>query len=109
MQRRRASGRRSGAQRRRQLGGRHGARHRQGDSQLALLLQQPLGTDQSQADKLAVAVDAVPLEVQVAERPELAAGHREAARLLDPILAGEVTTGTWDPTRRRWTASARSA
>jgi hypothetical protein len=33
---------------------------------------------------------------------DLAAGHREAAALLDPILTGEVTSGLWDPTRRRW-------
>jgi hypothetical protein len=35
---------------------------------------------------------------------ELAAGHRDAAALLDPILSGEITTGQWDPTRQRWTA-----
>ena len=34
--------------------------------------------------------------------PQLAAGHRAAAALLDPILGGRAT-GTWDPVRRRWT------
>lgn len=35
---------------------------------------------------------------------ELAAGHRDAAALLDPILSAEVTAGRWNPTRQRWTA-----
>jgi Nucleotidyl transferase AbiEii toxin, Type IV TA system len=34
---------------------------------------------------------------------ELAAGHRDAADLLDPILSGDITAGRWDPARRRWT------
>ena len=33
---------------------------------------------------------------------ELAAGHRDAAALLDPILKGEIATGRWDRTRQRW-------
>jgi Nucleotidyl transferase AbiEii toxin, Type IV TA system len=40
---------------------------------------------------------------------ELAAGHRDAAALLDPILSGEVTGGQWDPGRRRWVAGKPSA
>lgn len=35
---------------------------------------------------------------------ELTAGHRDASALLDPILEGEVATGMWDSTQRRWTA-----
>jgi hypothetical protein len=33
---------------------------------------------------------------------ELADAHADAASLLDPILAGEIRTGTWDPDARRW-------
>ena len=33
---------------------------------------------------------------------ELASGHRDAAALLDPILAGEIDAGQWDSTQRRW-------
>ncbi|HEY6549903.1 MAG TPA: hypothetical protein VIY71_01740 [Solirubrobacterales bacterium] len=29
-------------------------------------------------------------------------GHSEAAALLDPILSGEIFTGTWSPTERCW-------
>lgn len=39
-------------------------------------------------------------EVGVPE--ELAAGHRDAAALLDPILDGTVANGRWNPTQRRW-------
>jgi hypothetical protein len=39
-------------------------------------------------------------EVGVPE--DLAAGHRDAAALLDPILAGAISSGRWDPARRRW-------
>jgi hypothetical protein len=35
---------------------------------------------------------------------ELGAGHRDAAALLDPVLAGKVTSGTWNPAERRWVA-----
>ncbi|HWE34693.1 MAG TPA: nucleotidyl transferase AbiEii/AbiGii toxin family protein [Solirubrobacteraceae bacterium] len=34
---------------------------------------------------------------------DVAVGHRESAALLDPILSGEATYGSWDPERRRWT------
>jgi hypothetical protein len=34
--------------------------------------------------------------------PDLGAGHELAARLLDPVLAGEVAAGTWDPVTRDW-------
>lgn len=33
---------------------------------------------------------------------ELAAAHADAAALLDPMLAGDVRTGTWEPDARRW-------
>jgi hypothetical protein len=33
---------------------------------------------------------------------ELADAHANAAALLDPILAGEIRTGTWEPSARRW-------
>jgi len=42
-------------------------------------------------------------EVGVPE--ELAAGHRDAAALLDPILDGGIATGKWNPTQRRWIAT----
>ena len=34
----------------------------------------------------------------------LEAGHRDAAALLDPVLAGKVKSGAWNPARRRWVA-----
>ncbi len=34
--------------------------------------------------------------------PDLAAGHALAARLLDPILSGEVAAGTWHPGHEGW-------
>ena len=34
--------------------------------------------------------------------PDLDAGHDLAASLLDPVLAGEVAAGTWDPAARGW-------
>ena len=34
--------------------------------------------------------------------PDLGAGHDLAARLVDPVLAGGVVTGTWDPVVRSW-------
>lgn len=37
---------------------------------------------------------------------ELAAGHADAAALLDPILGGEVAAGAWDPRDRRWSVRA---
>jgi nucleotidyltransferase AbiEii toxin of type IV toxin-antitoxin system len=39
---------------------------------------------------------------------DLEAGHRDAAALVDPILSGEVASGTWDSTRRRWAAEKSS-
>lgn len=35
---------------------------------------------------------------------EMLAAHAEAARLLDPVLAGDIERGRWDPERRRWIA-----
>jgi hypothetical protein len=32
----------------------------------------------------------------------LAAGHEEAACLLDPILSGEIAAGTWSSSQQRW-------
>ena len=34
--------------------------------------------------------------------PDLGAGHDLAVRLVDPVLAGEVVAGTWDPAARSW-------
>lgn len=42
------------------------------------------------------------LAKEVGAPGELTAGYRDAAALLDPILTGEVGTGQWDSTRRRW-------
>lgn len=47
------------------------------------------------------------LAKEVGVRGELASGHRDAADLLDPILAGEVGAGLWDPTQRRWIAGSQ--
>lgn len=47
------------------------------------------------------------LAKEVGVPDELAAGHRDAATLLDPILSGEVTSGRWDPARQRWTADKK--
>ncbi len=44
------------------------------------------------------------LAEEVGVPPELTAGHRDASSLLDPILAGEVRTGRWDPSQRRFGA-----
>jgi hypothetical protein len=33
---------------------------------------------------------------------EVGAGHATAAAFLDPILAGEVASGVWDPHARAW-------
>ena len=44
------------------------------------------------------------LAEEVGVPAELAAGHRDAAALLDPVLGGEVATGTWDCAQRRWIA-----
>lgn len=34
--------------------------------------------------------------------PDIGAGHAAAAGRLDPILAGEVLSATWDVARGRW-------
>jgi Nucleotidyl transferase AbiEii toxin, Type IV TA system len=47
------------------------------------------------------------LAEEVGVPSELAAGHRDAAALLDPILAGEVPTGKWDPAQRCWFPACR--
>jgi hypothetical protein len=44
------------------------------------------------------------LAKEVGVPAELEAGHHDAAALLDPVLSGEVATGTWDRARRRWLA-----
>jgi hypothetical protein len=44
------------------------------------------------------------LAKEVGVSGELAAGHRDAAALLDPILNGEIAAGRWDPTQRCWVA-----
>ena len=44
------------------------------------------------------------LAEQVGVPGDLEAGHIDAAALVDPILSGEVPSGTWDSTRRRWAA-----
>ncbi len=35
--------------------------------------------------------------------PDLHAGHAAGARLLDPVLTGDVVSGTWDPSASGWT------
>lgn len=42
------------------------------------------------------------LAEEVGAPDDLEAGHRAAATLLDPILAGEVSEGGWDPSELRW-------
>jgi hypothetical protein len=44
------------------------------------------------------------LAKEVGASETLEAGHRDAAALLDPVLSGEVTTGTWNKDERRWVA-----
>jgi predicted nucleotidyltransferase component of viral defense system len=39
----------------------------------------------------------------------LATGRAAAARMLDPVLAGDVRSGTWDPRNQRWTSLPRVA
>lgn len=43
------------------------------------------------------------LAEEVGAPGDLEAGHRAAVALLDPLLAGEISSGRWDPTERRWT------
>ena len=46
------------------------------------------------------------LAEEVGISAELAAGHREAAAMLDPVLRGEVTSGDWRPGERAWSGEA---
>lgn len=39
---------------------------------------------------------------EVGATNDLRTAHGEAAAMLDPVLAGEVQTGSWDPEDRRW-------
>ncbi|HZE05931.1 MAG TPA: nucleotidyl transferase AbiEii/AbiGii toxin family protein [Solirubrobacteraceae bacterium] len=48
------------------------------------------------------------LAEEVGVPADLKAGHSDAAALLDPILSGEVGSGTWDSTRRGWVAEKSS-
>ena len=48
------------------------------------------------------------LAEEVGGPADLDAGHRDAAALVDPILSGEVASGTWDSARRRWAAEESS-
>lgn len=48
------------------------------------------------------------LAEEVGVPADLEAGHRDAAALVDPILSGEVPSGKWDSTRRRWAAKKSS-
>jgi hypothetical protein len=48
------------------------------------------------------------LAEEVGVPADLKAGHSVAAALLDPILSGEVDSGTWDSARRRWVAEKSS-
>jgi hypothetical protein len=42
------------------------------------------------------------LAEEVGTSPELDAGHREAAALLDPILTRQIKRGNWHPNERQW-------
>lgn len=42
------------------------------------------------------------LAEEVGVSAELAAGHREAAAMLDPVLGGEIVRGEWSPDDRSW-------
>jgi hypothetical protein len=42
------------------------------------------------------------LAAEIGLAVDLGGGLARAARLLDPILSGAVTTGRWDPSRRAW-------
>lgn len=42
------------------------------------------------------------LAEEVGAPAKLENGQHDAAALLDPVLTGEVTAGTWDPDERRW-------
>lgn len=47
------------------------------------------------------------LAEEVGISTELAAGHRDAAAMLDPVLEGEITRGKWSPDDRSWSEGAR--
>jgi hypothetical protein len=42
------------------------------------------------------------LAEEVGVSADLAAGHREAAAMLDPVLGGEITEGGWSPEAQAW-------
>jgi len=44
------------------------------------------------------------LAEEVGAPAELEVAHRDAAALLDPVLAGEASRGAWSPAERRWVA-----
>lgn len=48
------------------------------------------------------------LAEEVGISTELAAGHRDAAAMLDPILKGQITRGGWSPDDRSWSAGTRT-
>lgn len=45
------------------------------------------------------------LAIEVGAAEKLEAGHQDAAALLDPVLSGDVTAGTWNAVARSWVAS----
>jgi len=47
------------------------------------------------------------LAEEVGISADLAAGHREAAAMLDPVLGEEITEGQWSPAGRAWSGEAR--
>lgn len=47
------------------------------------------------------------LAEEVGISADLAAGHRKAAAMLDPVLGGEVTDGEWTPAERAWSGEVR--
>lgn len=47
------------------------------------------------------------LAEEVGISAELAAGHRGAAAMLDPVLGGEIAEGRWSPDERAWSGEAR--
>lgn len=47
------------------------------------------------------------LAEEVGISAELAAGHRQAAAMLNPVLRGEITIGEWSPVERAWSGEAR--
>lgn len=49
------------------------------------------------------------LAEEVGVPSDLTAARSVAASLLEPVLSGEVSNGTWDPTRGRWTRETSSS